>query len=129
MACKLCVSESQQVTVLQKSPDSKLAGHFGFIKTLHLVKRQFWLPSQKEDTESYEASCPIYASTKRCQGKTVRFLQSVAESKAPYKEISMDFIIELPESSGNSIICVITDLFSKQVYFVPCQKMSPELTP
>lgn len=34
----------------------------------------------------------------------------------------MDFIVELPESSGNTI-WVITDLFSKQVQFVPCQKI------
>lgn len=35
----------------------------------------------------------------------------------------MDFIGELQESGGNTVIWVITDLFSKQVHFVPCQKI------
>lgn len=35
----------------------------------------------------------------------------------------MDFIVELTESLGNTVIWVITDLFSKHVHFVPCQKI------
>lgn len=36
----------------------------------------------------------------------------------------MDFIVELLESSWNTVIWVITDLFSMQAHFVPCQKNS-----
>lgn len=32
------------------------------------------------------------------------------------REISMDFIVELPESPGNTVIWVITKLFSKQMH-------------
>lgn len=105
--------------VLRKSHDSKVAGHFGFVKTLHLVKRQFWWLSLKKDIESYVASCPVCASAKRWRGKTPELLQTMAS----WREISMDFIVELPESSGNTFIWVVTDLFSKQVHCVPCQKI------
>lgn len=35
------------------------------------------------------------------------------------------FIVELPESSENTVSWLITDLFSKQMHFIPCQKISP----
>lgn len=50
-------------------------------------------------------------------------LQPVAEPKVPQKDISIDFIVQLPKSSGNTIIWTMIDLFSKQVHFVPCQNI------
>lgn len=113
MGAKLYVPESQRLLILEKSHDSKTTGHFGFVKTLHLIKCQFWCLSLKKDIQSYVASCPVCTLAKKWQGKTPGLLQPVAEPSAPWKVISMDFIVELPESSGNT----------KQVHFVLCQKI------
>lgn len=32
----------------------------------------------------------------------------------------MDFIVDLPESQGNTVIWTVIDLFSKQAHFVAC---------
>lgn len=40
-------------------PTKEPVGHFGFVKTLHLIKRQFLWPKMKKDIETYVASCPI----------------------------------------------------------------------
>lgn len=50
---KLYVLEIQRLMVLKKSHNSKVVGHFGFLKTLHLIKKkkQFWWPSVKKDIE------------------------------------------------------------------------------
>lgn len=98
----------------------KTAGHFGFVKTLHLVKCQFWWPRMKKEIENYVASCPVCASAKRPPRKTPGLLQAMASPTAPWKEIPMDFIVELPESTGNTVIWVIMDFFSKQAHFVAC---------
>lgn len=50
-------------------------------------------------------------------------LHPVANPHVPWKEISVDFIVELLESAGNTVIWVVTDLFSKQVHFIPCPKI------
>lgn len=50
---KLYVPASQQTLILQRSHDTKAAGHFRFVKTLHLVKRKFWWPKMKKDIEAY----------------------------------------------------------------------------
>lgn len=66
VGAKLYVPDSQWLMVLQKSHDSKVAGHFGFVKHhFGLVKHQFWWLSLKKDIESYVASCPTCASAKR----------------------------------------------------------------
>lgn len=46
---KLYVPASQRTRNLQRSHDVKPAGHFGFVKTLHLPGRQFWWPKMKKD--------------------------------------------------------------------------------
>ena len=40
----------------------------------------------------------------------------------PWKEISANFITDLPESEGFDSILVVVDWFSKEVKFVPCTK-------
>lgn len=35
----------------------------------------------------------------------------------------MDFIVELPESDGNTVIWTVIDLFSKQAHFVACPSL------
>lgn len=111
---------------MQTCYDSKMAGHFGFVKTLHLIKRQFWWPSLKKYIESYITSCLVCTAAKSLQGKLPSLLQSVCEPSAPWREIFIDFIVELPESTGNTVIWVVLDLFSKQVHFIPCQKIQTE---
>lgn len=95
---KLYVPESQQVMAPQKCHDSKTVGYF--VKTLHLAKCQFWWQLLKKDIESYIASCPMCASAKRRPGKTLGLLQPIATSQVSWKEMSMDFIVELREYSA-----------------------------
>lgn len=123
VGAKLYVPCSLRGKVLERAHDARTAGHFGFVKTLHLIKRQFWWPALKRDIENYVASCPVCASAKRPPGKTPGLLQNVARPTAPWKEISMDFIVDLPPSEGCTVIWVVTDLFSKQVHFIPCTKI------
>lgn len=109
-----------RVHVLQRSHDTKLAGHFGFLKTLHLVKRQFWWPKMRKDIKSYVKSCAICSAMKTRPGKPPGLLQTIANPTRPWGEIAMDFIIELPTSSGNTIFWTVVDLFSKQAHFILC---------
>lgn len=57
-------------------------------------------------------------------------LQPVTDPCSPWKQLAMDFIVDLPESSGKTAIWVVIDLFSKQAHFVPCAKIptAPQLT-
>lgn len=116
---KLYILKSQHKMILQKSHNSKSAVHFGFLKILHLVKHHLW----EKNIEICMTRYPICSSTKRHPGTASVLLQPVAKPQASWKGMFMDFIVELPESSGNMVIWVVTDLFSKQVHFTPCSKI------
>lgn len=42
----ICPGEPEDFNIAQ-THDTKAVGHLGFMKTLHLVKRQFWWPGMK----------------------------------------------------------------------------------
>ncbi|KAK9395824.1 retrotransposon-derived protein PEG10 [Crotalus adamanteus] len=118
---KLYLPEALRLNALNHSHDVKQAGHFGYLKTLHLTRRQFWWPGLKKDVENYVKSCTVCATMKRIPGKTPGLLQPVADPSQPWEEVAMDFIVDLPESKGNTVIWTVIDLFSKQAHFIACK--------
>lgn len=50
---RLYVPPRLRRAVLEQCHDVKTAGHFGFLKTLHLTRRQFWWPRMWSDIETY----------------------------------------------------------------------------
>ncbi|KAK9395713.1 hypothetical protein NXF25_019074 [Crotalus adamanteus] len=118
---KVYVPQSLRVEVLRRGHDVKSAGHFGFLKTLHLLKRQFWWPGMKTDVEKYVRECSMCATTKPRIGKPSGLLQQVSDPNRLWKEIGMDFIVDLPASHGNTVISTVIDLFSKQAHVIPCK--------
>ena len=120
---KLYVPEMMHKEILRRCHDDKISGYFGFVKTLHLTRRQFWWPTLCKDIKDYVASCSTCAMAKQKGGKPQGLLQSVANPSKPWKQITMDFIVDLPESKKKTAIWVVVDLFSKQAHFVPCAKI------
>lgn len=87
---KLYVPNSLLLQVLQQSHDSKHAGHFGYLKTLHMARRQFWWPRMKRDIENYVRSCATCTMMKMRQGRPPGLLQQVAAPSRPWEEIAME---------------------------------------
>lgn len=87
----------------------------------HLVRRQFWWPGMRKDIESYVKCCLMCASMKKWPGKPPGLLQQVPEPSQIWTEIAMDFIMELPESGGNTVVWTVMDHFSKQAHLVSLQ--------
>lgn len=90
---KLCIPAGQRLKILGNCHEPKTVGHFGFVKTPYLLKRQFGWPSLKKGMEIYVASCSVCTSTRWWQGKNPGLLQAVAEPSASWREISMGFIL------------------------------------
>lgn len=66
---KLYIPTPLRNRVLKQCHDVKTVGHFGFVKTLHLVHRQFWWPKMRADIEVYVKGCPVCATSKPKSGK------------------------------------------------------------
>lgn len=71
-----------------------MAGHFGFMKTLHLVKEQFWGLSLKKLFTVTSPAAPYAPQPKDDQKKLLASCKEWQNPKCPGKK-SMEFIVKL----------------------------------
>jgi hypothetical protein len=115
--------------VLRYFHDHPLSGHFGQNRTLELIRREYTWPSIRAFIQDYVKSCTTCARAKTPRHKPYGTLKQLFIPEHPWDSISMDFIEQLPSSSGYTAILVIIDRLSKQAIFTPTHDTitSPEL--
>lgn len=79
--------------------DDPLAGHFGHVRSLELLRRYYNWPGVSRDVKEYVDTCAMCQRTKVHRHKPYGQLQSLPIPKSPWKEIAMDFITGLPRAS------------------------------
>ena len=112
-------SNNLRLRILQYSHDHILAGHFGQNKTLQLVRQQYFWPNLRTFVQNYCKSCTTCMRSKSQRHKPYGTLQQLPIPEKPWNSISMDFIEQLPVSSGFTSILVVVDRLSKQSIFIP----------
>ena len=105
--------------IFSQNHDSRIAGHWGQFKTADKIKANFYWPNMDQDIEEYVCSCDSCQRNKTARHKKYGELLPLEVPYRPWTSISMDFIVGLPESDGNTKIWVIVDRFSKMAHFIP----------
>src|SRR6202045_341221 len=108
-----------RLCILRARHNHPLAGHFGRTKTTALVFRDYTWPKLQGFVSDFCKSCTICGRAKAPQHKPYATLKQLPIPKEPWSSISMDFIEQLPESSGFTAILVVVDRFTKQGIFIP----------
>lgn len=67
----------------------------------------------------YIKHCPVYLQNKIRHHKLYRSLQPLQVPPAPFKIITMDFIVGLPDNNGYDQLLVIVNKFSKRIGLIP----------
>ena len=74
----------------------------------------------KKEIATYVARCDIYCRVKAIHMKPVGLLQPLSIPSWKWEDISMDFIVELPNTQkGHDSIWVIVDHLTKSTHFIP----------
>jgi len=105
--------------VLQSKHDHVTAGHFGYNKTLELLRREFVWPNIRTDCKNFVSQCELCARNKSSRHRPYGLLQPLPIPERPWHSISMDFIEQLPASNGFTAILVVVDRLSKESVFIP----------
>ena len=104
--------------IVALSHDSKLAGHSRRWKTLELVSQNYWWPHMSRYVGRYLSTCDMCLRTKSFRRPLIGELHPLPIPSAPWNTISVDFIIELPQSAGHDSIMVVVDSVTKRAHFI-----------
>jgi hypothetical protein len=100
--------------------DGPIAGHPGRLCTRELVQADYWWPGMIWDINRYVDGCPICPKVKPVREKPIGELKPTEIPKELWEIISVDFVGELPESSGKNVIMNVVDRHSKLLYSGAC---------
>jgi len=101
-----------RLRVLWYRHDHPLAGHFGQNRTLELIWREYTWPGLRTFVKDYVRSCTSCARAKTPRHRPYGLLKQLPIPEKPWNSISMDFIEQLPSSTGFTAILVVVDRLS-----------------
>jgi hypothetical protein len=105
--------------IVEQHHDTRIAGHAGHFETLKLVSRNYWWPQMSRYIGIYVKHCDLYNRTKVQCRRPISELHPSETPEAPWDTISVDFIVELPESHGYDAIMCVIDSLTKHAHFIP----------
>jgi len=119
---KQYVAESDQLRLrlIQEHHDTALAGHLGRAETFDLLDRQYYWKEMRKQVDQYVQNCHSCQQSRTSRHATFGVLQPLPVRQWPWEDISMDFVVGLPECEGFDAVWVELDRLSKMRHFIPC---------
>ena len=105
-------------------------GHFRATKTLDLLTHNYYWPNLRETVRDYIRTCDACQRTKLPRRLPNSELELLPAPQRPWTDISVDMIVDLPESKSTTdntadafdAILTVVDHFSKRTHFIPVRK-------
>jgi hypothetical protein len=119
---RLVVPKNQDLKkkILDEAHLSKFSMHPGSTKMYHDLKPLYWWTRMKREKARYVSECDTCQRIKASHLKSARALQPLSIPSWKWDDISMDFIVGLPNTSRHhDSIWVIVDQLTKVAHFLP----------
>ncbi|XPS94913.1 hypothetical protein M3J09_004211 [Ascochyta lentis] len=117
-------SDALRTKIIDDAHHSPIAGHPGRGNMYAILSRAYLWPGMSTALRRYVENCDICGRTKPWRELKQGLLKPLPLPDRIWKEISMDFITDLPESEGNYNLMVVTDRLSKDIILVPLPDLS-----
>jgi transposase InsO family protein len=114
-------SPELQKHITQTYHESPATGHPGHWKTYELLTREYWWPGMSTFVKDFVDGCAQCQTTKTLPKTTVPLQPNNIPANV-WQIVTMDFIMDLPQSKGYDSLLVTVDRFSKAVILSPCNK-------
>ena len=118
---KIWVPPPSVVEVIREVHDQQSTGHPGRAKTFEHVRKVFYWRGMTADINRYINNCHACRRAKAPRDKKFGLLEPLPVPEQRWKDIAIDFIVELPESEGCNAILSVTDRLTKMRHFIPCR--------
>jgi len=118
---KIVVPDHEDIhrQILTHCHDDPAAGHGGIAKTYELVSRSYHWSRMRQFVKKFVLTCDVCQRNKAATHKPYGLLQPLPVPELPWSSLSMDFIVQLPESNGYTSILVVVDRLTKMARFIP----------
>ncbi len=120
--------EHLQMKLIQKVHDQSFIDHFEILRTMKAIRRYYYWFSMQKTVDKYIWNCYIYQQSKASQDKFNELLHSLFILEQQWKNIVMNFIIDLSSSEGKNIILTVICKLSKKRHYISCFTDDEEIT-
>jgi hypothetical protein len=112
-----------KVKLLRYVHDSPVGGHPGRTKTLEILSRHYYWPQMYDTVRRFVGSCHTCHRSKASREAYSGLLRPLPVPSQRWKDISIDFVVDLPESDGCTNVMVVVDRLTKMVHYIPCSSI------
>lgn len=98
------------------------AGHGGIQKTYKAIAEVFYWKGMRKKVITFIKGYQVCQKVKYSTDKKSGLLQPLPIPDRPWTDLTMDFIIGLPNSKGCVAVLVIVDCFTKYAHFNPLKQ-------
>ena len=122
---KLQISKDKIDEYIKEHHDESLQKHFDVIKTIRLLRQNCQFPNMRQRVETYIKKCLNCQQNKHVTHAKYEKIQYMNSSKAPWNEVSMNFITKLSKSKDSTneeaydAILVMIDRLTKYCHIIP----------
>lgn len=125
---RLYVAPDVRLPLQRSAHESKIGGHGGRTSTYDLLYRNYTWPNMSHDVAEFVIYCCICMRIKKSRQRKPGLLQPLPPANRPFRELTMDLVIDLPPSTYQgliftnimSIVCRLT----KRRKFIPVVKIT-----
>ncbi len=103
--------------------DDPPTGHFGYARTVKLLRQKYYWLGINQDVKEYIDICDTRHRIKSVRHKAHGQLQAPPPPRAPSTDLTMDFITDIPPCKHHGVvydsIFVFVDRYTKMVRYIP----------
>lgn len=109
-------------SMILKYYHSEVGAHLGVYKTIHKIRKEYFWDGMNKDISNYVKKCNICALSKPARDSHVGKLISDVPT-TPMNKLYIDYSGPYPRSrSGNTMLLICVDSFSKYVWMFPMRR-------
>jgi hypothetical protein len=111
--------EPLRTSIIQEAHLSVVTGHPGREETYRILATTWYWPGMSQDVRRYVRNCDSCRQSTSWRDGKQGFLRPLPVPNRTWQDLSVDFIVGLPPSSGYTNIMVVKDRLGKGVILVP----------
>ena len=122
---RIYIPANQRRDALREYHDARPAGHPGVGAMMKKVLKHLWWPTIHRNIRQYVRGCQVCQAAKVNTHPTAPPItpHDVASNPFPFKQVSVDLVMDLPPTRGcDSILTIVDQGLTKAAFFLPMNK-------